>query len=114
MLRGSRLRGSWLAGSRPHSVIDVLCWVVTVIRSDGPNPANITAFSAPLAQLAEQRTLNPRVRGSSPWRRTRPDLVLYPGRLSWPVPGGTRVGPVWDQALMVMVSRPGCLVLAGV
>ena len=26
---------------------------------------------APLAQLAEQRTLNPRVRGSSPWRRTR-------------------------------------------
>ena len=25
---------------------------------------------APLAQLAEQRTLNPRVRGSSPWRRT--------------------------------------------
>ncbi len=32
---------------------------------------------APLAQLAEQRTLNPRVRGSSPWRRTRkhvPDL----------------------------------------
>jgi hypothetical protein len=23
-----------------------------------------------------QRTLNPRVRGSSPWRRTRPDLVL--------------------------------------
>src|SRR5580704_17093024 len=29
---------------------------------------------APLAQLAEQRTLNPRVRGSSPWRRTRSDL----------------------------------------
>src|SRR5580704_12182455 len=27
--------------------------------------------NAPLAQLAEQRTLNPRVRGSSPWRRTR-------------------------------------------
>jgi hypothetical protein len=32
---------------------------------------------APLAQLAEQRTLNPRVRGSSPWRRTRSDLGLY-------------------------------------
>ena len=29
---------------------------------------------APLAQLAEQRTLNPRVRGSSPWRRTPSDL----------------------------------------
>src|SRR6266545_4790959 len=36
---------------------------------------------APLAQLAEQRTLNPRVRGSSPWRRTRSDLgVLSSGR----------------------------------
>ena len=32
---------------------------------------------APLAQLAEQRTLNPRVRGSSPWRRTRTDLGFY-------------------------------------
>jgi hypothetical protein len=29
---------------------------------------------APLAQLAEQLTLNQRVRGSSPWRRTLPDL----------------------------------------
>ncbi len=26
--------------------------------------------NAPLAQLVEQRTLNPRVQGSSPWRRT--------------------------------------------
>ena len=44
----------------------------------------LTRHQAPLAQLAEQRTLNPRVRGSSPWRRTRPDLVFlltpYPGR----------------------------------
>src|SRR5215469_18977313 len=29
-----------------------------------------SVLNAPLAQLAEQRTLNPRVRGSSPWRRT--------------------------------------------
>ena len=28
----------------------------------------------------EQRTLNPRVRGSSPWRRTRSDLGLYRSR----------------------------------
>src|SRR3954462_6874609 len=28
--------------------------------------------------IAEQRTLNPRVRGSSPWRRTRPDLGILP------------------------------------
>src|SRR6185437_9106479 len=37
---------------------------------------SFAAFLAPLAQLAEQRTLNPRVRGSSPWRRTRIELVL--------------------------------------
>ena len=35
-----------------------------------------SVLNAPLAQLAEQRTLNPRVRGSSPWRRTRSDLGL--------------------------------------
>ena len=33
--------------------------------------AHVAKRHAPLAQLAEQRTLNPRVRGSSPWRRTR-------------------------------------------
>ena len=37
---------------------------------------SITAFQAPLAQLAEQQTLNLRVRGSSPWRRTHPGLAL--------------------------------------
>src|SRR6202161_2830516 len=36
-----------------------------------------SVLQAPLAQLAEQRTLNPRVRGSSPWRRTRDDLVFH-------------------------------------
>src|ERR1700689_1980350 len=36
-----------------------------------------SVLQAPLAQLAEQRTLNPRVRGSSPWRRTRADLGVY-------------------------------------
>ncbi len=30
--------------------------------------------------IAEQRALNPRVRGSSPWRRTRPDLCFLPAR----------------------------------
>ena len=42
--------------------------------------ATIAKSHAPLAQLAEQRTLNPRVRGSSPWRRTRPDLLK---RVTW-------------------------------
>jgi len=38
---------------------------------------------------AEQRTLNPRVRGSSPWRRTRTDLGLYLFRAAprWPFLG---------------------------
>jgi hypothetical protein len=40
-----------------------------------------SVLHAPLAQLAEQRTLNPRVRGSSPWRRTRTDLGFHRSRL---------------------------------
>src|SRR5581483_2957952 len=48
---------------------------------------------APLAQLAEQRTLNPRVRGSSPWRRTLPDLAFRPfGRGA-----GLVFGLVWEH-----------------
>ena len=50
---------------------------------------------APLAQLAEQRTLNPRVRGSSPWRRTRTDLGFLPFPWRWsPVPVAVRVAVV--------------------
>ena len=41
----------------------------------------MTRHHAPLAQLAEQQTLNLRVRGSSPWRRTHSDLGLYPFRV---------------------------------
>ena len=42
------------------------------IRRDGRSLlTSARCQRAPLAQLAEQRTLNPRVRGSSPWRRTR-------------------------------------------
>src|SRR5215472_9307590 len=50
-------------------------------RRDSQWPAGCcydhSVLKAPLAQLAEQRTLNPRVRGSSPWRRTRTDLGFY-------------------------------------
>jgi hypothetical protein len=54
-----------------------------------------------LTRTANERTLNPRVRGSSPWRRTRPDLVfLFPdGLIPWwlqaanlRVPSATRSG----------------------
>src|ERR1700761_7401341 len=40
------------------------------IRVRGRGLATIAQVHAPLAQLAEQQTLNLRVRGSSPWRRT--------------------------------------------
>jgi len=45
----------------------------------------------------QERTLNPRVRGSSPWRRTRSEQALYVPALTFLRAGGTRVGPVWDQ-----------------
>jgi hypothetical protein len=54
-----------------------MCRVHPAIRYARQPFASITAVHAPLAQLAEQRTLNPRVRGSSPWRRTRNDLGFY-------------------------------------
>src|SRR4029079_5169598 len=41
----------------------------------------ISLGSTPLAQLAEQRTLNPRVGGSSPSRRTPFDVVVLAPRL---------------------------------
>ncbi len=72
--------------------------------SDAPTAAairsarsSVLAFSAiaPLAQLAEQRTLNPRVRGSSPWRRTRPDL-------GFSRPGSSFFDLAWGRAEAIM------------
>ena len=57
--------------------------------------------------MVEQQTLNLRVRGSSPWRRTYSDLGLYPFRALWsrPFPGhgcstvARQSGPSrWDRA----------------
>ena len=47
---------------------------------------SMARHDAPLAQLAEQQTLNLRVRGSSPWRRTRPDLGFHRPRLFFVCP----------------------------
>src|ERR1700761_927222 len=52
------------------------------IRASGRGLATIAQGHAPLAQFAEQQTLNLRVRGSSPWRRTcshRPGVMQIPG-----------------------------------
>ena len=53
--------------------------------------------NAPLAQLAEQRTLNPRVRGSSPWRRTRSDLGFYHLRAYVMILCGAGLRPSWGH-----------------
>ena len=53
-----------------------------------------SVLNAPLAQLAEQRTLNPRVRGSSPWRRTRTDLGFLRSRSFFRCPICPHVGSV--------------------
>src|SRR5215470_12295586 len=59
--------GSWVTdGRRPRGR--------RLVRAARGNAVTITESQAPLAQLAEQRTLNPRVRGSSPWRRTCENL----------------------------------------
>ena len=49
-------------------------------------------------QHGQQRTLNPRVRGSSPWRHTLPELaVLSPGAIY--LIFGWRLGITWARAL---------------
>src|ERR1700751_5917077 len=66
---------------------------------------------APLAQLAEQRTLNPRVRGSSPWRRTRDDLGFYSSRSFFMCPVCPGSPPVLAPCLLVgRMLGPGWLV----
>src|ERR1700753_4480531 len=55
------------------------------IRVRGRGLATIAQVHAPLAQLAEQQTLNLRVRGSSPWRR--PEWPGAHGSGSFFVPG---------------------------
>ena len=58
-----------------------------------------SVLNAPLAQLAEQRTLNPRVRGSSPWRRTRDDLGFHPSRLFFMCSVCPHVGSMFAREL---------------
>src|SRR5205085_11738027 len=51
-------------------------------RNPEGRPCNLSGpYHAPLAQLAEQRTLNPRVQGSSPWGRTKKPLQDKGNRL---------------------------------
>ena len=80
--------------------------------SEAPQPAHIgfgrplrrlltSTRYAPLAQLAEQRTLNPRVQGSSPWRRT-PETIFDLGvLLLWraPLPSSDDREPVGSPSV---------------
>src|SRR2546430_15271231 len=77
---------------------------------DGPGRHAMVSdvANAPLAQLAEQRTLNPRVRGSSPWRRTRDqgsDLAVLAGSEPFSRPLWT-VGCSWGALEPLDRSRP--------
>ncbi len=64
-----------------------------------------------LAQLAEQRTFNPRVQGSIPWGPTTLHLEQRPpnpgGALPWWDPDGTRVGPLRFLRRRSARCRPG-------
>jgi hypothetical protein len=61
--------------------------------------------------VSEQRTLNPRVRGSSPWRRTRDDLGFYSSRLFFMCPVCPGSPPVLAPCLLVgRMLGPGWLV----
>jgi hypothetical protein len=65
--------------------------------------AAILSRSARRSRLPDP--LNPRVRGSSPWRRTRSDLVLYP---FWFAPSGPFTAHVCSMfARELGPSRPG-------
>src|SRR2546430_6832236 len=68
---------------------------------DGPGRHAMVSdvANAPLAQLAEQRTLNPRVRGSSPWRRTRDDLGFHLSRSIFMCPVCPHVGSMFAREL---------------
>jgi hypothetical protein len=66
-----------------------------------------SVLHAPLAQLAEQQTLNLRVRGSSPWRRTHSDLGFYRSRSFFVCPVCPLVG-----SMLARVSWPGAAGLA--
>ena len=59
---------------------------------------------APLAQLAEQLTLNQRVRGSSPWRRSPCGGRIYDDSRS--AENGRRPAPVSNARRFVRVASP--------
>ena len=80
------------------------------IRMDRRSLLASGCSQAPLAQLAEQRTLNPRVRGSSPWRRTRTDLGFYENQVIFSCPfcphGCSMFARVHGPSDRVLSKRP--------
>ena len=60
----------------------------------------------------EQRTFNPRVRGSSPWRRTRSDLGFNCSRSSFFTLCGAALRPAWGREMFEMPAHPAVLCLS--
>jgi len=83
-----------------HDVVAVERFVERASRDHGALCAFRTFAPRCLCRQCVQcgRPLNPRVRGSSPWRRTRPDLELYPRRLPMLIVRGARLGPSWGPS----------------
>src|SRR5271166_1629006 len=57
--------------------------------------------------------LNPRVRGSSPWRRTRSDLGFYRSRSLFLILCGAALRPAWGREMFEMPAHPAVLCPSG-
>jgi hypothetical protein len=77
------------AGSGRHHPVRYLAFQGYIFAGTGVK-AQVIATNP----RTEQRTLNPRVRGSSPWRRTRPDLGFHRPKVFFTCPVCPHAGSV--------------------
>ena len=64
-------------------------------------------------KMAAPGALNPRVRGSSPWRRTRDDLGFYRSRSLFLILCGAALRPAWGREMFEMPAHPAVLCPSG-
>jgi len=94
---------------RHHTVSAARCGYGQPHRTAGSGIVVITGQQFKDKNRTEQRTLNPRVRGSSPWRRTRSDLGLYLFRVA----RDGRFGVMFAPRLLVSPDLVARAVLGG-
>ena len=66
-----------------------------------------------LASMLKDAALNPRVRGSSPWWRTRSDLGFYRSRSLFLILCGAALRPAWGREMFEMPAHPAALCPSG-